>query len=124
MAFFAILSHIASAMKESALELEQRVGQANLPGPSQDTVAPAIPPPAGFWRRLARRVRSCLEIPYGYEDESGFHLGEEPVPPDIAAKLADSRKVLTDRACDAMPSPSPVSPPSGEVPVKEQGQTV
>ena len=111
-------------MKEAALALEQRVEQANRPGPSQDTVAPVIPPPASFWQRFARRLRACLEVPYGYEDDSGFHLGEEPVPPDIAAKLADSRKVLTDRACDAMPSPSPVTPPSGETPVKERGQTV
>ena len=124
MAFFAILSHLASAMKESALGLEHRVEQANNPGPSQDPAATAIPPPTRFWRRLARRVRSCLEIPYGYEDESGFHLGEEPVPPDIAAKLADSRRLLTDRACDAMPSPSPVSDPSFETPAKERGRTV
>jgi hypothetical protein len=54
----------------------------SLPGDSRSA--------GGLWARL----RSWFEIPYGYEDASGFHYGQPPRPQHSA--------ILTDRACDAM----------------------
>lgn len=85
--------------------------------------APATPPQSGIWQRFTVRVRSWFEIPYGYEDEYGFHYGHEPVPAPVAARLAKARRVFTDRACDAMLSPSPVPPSPAEAPVEERHQT-
>jgi hypothetical protein len=62
-----------------------------------------------LWHRLTARMRSWFEIPYGYEDEKGFHYGVEPVPPKAAAQTAIQPKVFTDRASDVIPSPCPVS---------------
>jgi len=47
------------------------------------------------------RIRTWLEIPYGYQDENGFHYGPQPAP-----------KNFTDSASKAMtyPQPLPASP--------------
>lgn len=64
--------------------------------------------PVGFWNRCIAWVRSWFEIPYGYEDEKGFHYGVEPVRAKPSPKLSASQKVNTDRASDVIPSPCPV----------------
>jgi len=65
--------------------------------------------PSGLWSRVIARLRSWFEIPFGYEDEKGFHYGFEPVPVKAAAQTAIQPKVFTDRASDVIPSPCPVS---------------
>ena len=69
----------------------------------QDDSATATRP--GYWRRLVTRVRSWFEIPYGYQDEKGFHYGKQPTPP-----------VFTDRASDAMTYPMALPKLTSEVP--------
>ena len=86
-------------MKEVALVLEHRPAPSNQPRRGQEIPTTSVTSPIGFWQRFLTRVRSWFEIPFGYEDEDGFHYGHEPVAP----------KVFTDRASDAMFSPS--SPP-------------
>lgn len=48
----------------------------------------------GICHRVWARFRGWFEIPYGYEDDTGFHYGKPPRPQYPLA--------LTDRACDAM----------------------
>jgi hypothetical protein len=52
----------------------------------------------GLWRRVVARVRSWIEIPYGYEDESGFHYGPAPTPEWAKKRNSHATPVLTDRA--------------------------
>ena len=62
--------------------------------------------PVTIWSRLVHRVRAWFEVPYGYEDENGFHYGHEPVPEWFSqSPTAASGKILTDRACDVMKYP-------------------
>lgn len=60
-----------------------------------------------LWHRLASWLRSRFEIPYGYEDESGFHYGVEPVP-GARGRTVTASKLFTDRASDVIPTPCPV----------------
>src|SRR5436190_11617072 len=69
-----------------------------------------------FWQRLVTRLRSWFKIPYGYEDQNGFHYGLETMPPQLTAGTAAARKVYTDRACHAMLSPSPIGLQAVEAP--------
>lgn len=62
-----------------------------------------------LWHRLVNRLRSWFEIPYGYQDENGFHYGVEPVPAGQAAQTNAVRRVFTDRATHVIPTPCPVS---------------
>lgn len=81
--------------------------------------------PTGFWQRLVARMRLWFEIPYGYEDENGFHYGHEPAPNSLSlAVLSAAPKVFTDRACDAMLSPSPVPITYAETRVEKPRLTV
>ena len=61
--------------------------------------------PANVLLRVWARVRSWFEIPFGYEDETGFHYGHEPLPVQATAQAAAPREpfreVFTDRACDS-----------------------
>ena len=66
------------------------------------------PSQRSVWHRLAGWLRSRFEIPYGYEDERGFHYGIEPAPSGRVEKAAVASKVFTDRASDVIPSPCPV----------------
>jgi hypothetical protein len=111
------LGQITTVVKETVLLLDRKPAQ--VIGPVEDRE----PLPASFWQRLATRVRSWFEIPFGYEDEDGFHYGHEPVPHSNAAR-STAPKVFTDRACDAMLSPSPVPPPTAESPVENPRLTV
>jgi len=61
---------------------------------------------AGLWHQFSARVRSWFEVPYGYEDENGFHFGDQPVP--LWAKGATGQRVATDRACDVMTYPAAI----------------
>lgn len=67
------------------------------------------PRPNGLWLRFLARLRSWFEIPFGYEDEKGFHYGIEPAPAKPMAQTITPGKVHTDRASDVIPSPCPVS---------------
>lgn len=79
-------------------------------GSSSNPSAASSIGPNGFWSRVVARVRSWFEIPYGYEDEKGFHYGVEPAPANLKAKTsAPPQNVFTDRASDVIPSPCPVS---------------
>jgi hypothetical protein len=65
-------------------------------------------------------MRSWFEIPYGYEDEKGFHYGPEPLPAKLAARKKVSQKVHTDRASDVIPSACPVSLSDVETAVEDR----
>ncbi len=107
-------------MKEVALEFERKPARVIDSRRGYESSASAAVSPPSFWERLAARVRSWFEIPYGYEDANGFHYGHEPVPRNFAAQSGIAAKVLTDRACDAMLSPSPAPPPTVETPAEER----
>jgi len=64
--------------------------------------------PTSLWHRLTTWLRSWFEIPYGYEDEKGFHYGAEPAPAKAVTRAATQPKVFTDRASDVIPSACPV----------------
>ena len=40
---------------------------------SWETVSHSSP-----WRKLGEKVRNLFEIPRGYQDETGFHYGQQP----------------------------------------------
>ncbi len=61
---------------------------------------PAAETHANSWTHVWAKVRSWFEIPFGYEDETGFHYGHEPVPMTATATPSTFREVFTDRACD------------------------
>jgi hypothetical protein len=63
-----------------------------------ETEAQAVAVVSGFWGRLAARVRSWFEIPFGYEDETGFHYGPAPTPEWAKKTSSAAPPVLTDRA--------------------------
>lgn len=56
---------------------------------------------SGVWLRFVGWVRSWFEIPYGYEDEKGFHYGKQ-TPPEWFQPTASETSVFTDRASQAM----------------------
>jgi len=58
------------------------------------------------------RIRSWFEIPYGYQDENGFHYGRQPAPP-----------TFTDRASDAMTYPVMLPTAPSEAPVSSTKTT-
>ena len=88
-------------MKEVAFSPETKARPANARLEAPRSVKPSQDMP---WRRFISRVRSWFEIPFGYEDENGFHYGHEPAP-----RPTPRAEVLTDRACDAMLSPAPAA---------------
>ena len=76
--------------------------------------------PTGLWPRLLARLRSWFEIPFGYEDEKGFHYGIEPIPAKPMAQTTTPGKVHTDRASDVIPSPCPISLADEDTTVKDR----
>jgi hypothetical protein len=62
---------------------------------------PAAEAHANSWTQAWAKVRSWFKIPYGYEDETGFHYGHEPAPVTATATPSTLREVFTDRACDS-----------------------
>lgn len=98
-------------MKEVASTLRQQ--------PSSMVQFPSTQRP--LWHRLASWLRSRFEVPYGYEDEHGFHYGIEPAPSKGAG--TKTAKVFTDRASDVIPSPCPVAVTDAEVVEEEHHST-
>lgn len=98
-------------MKEAAFVLERKPvpGHVATPSASVHSVSPS---------GLLARLRSWWEIPFGYENESGFHYGLEPVSAHRQSWSSAAATLLTDRACDAMLSPSPV--PLSETDIAEE----
>ena len=80
------------------------------------------PSQRSIWHRLVSWLRSRFEIPYGYEDERGFHYGIEPASAKRAEKTTAS-KVFTDRASDVIPSPCPVPLTDVELATEEHRNT-
>ena len=54
----------------------------------------------GIFSRTWATVRSWFEVPYGYEDEDGFHYGHEPLPVQSSTTPTTFHEVFTDRAHD------------------------
>jgi hypothetical protein len=75
-----------------------------------ETEAPAVAVTSGFWGRLTARVRSWFTVPYGYEDETGFHYGAAPVPDWAKKRNSAALPVLTDRAAHAIRYPEASAP--------------
>lgn len=86
-----------------------------------------IPPsvPVSFWGQFTARIRAWFEVPFGYEDESGFHYGQQPAPKFASEAVSSRARVLTDRADQMMrhsvvlPIASTSEPPSQPVAPKE-----
>jgi hypothetical protein len=59
---------------------------------------------AGLWARFIARLRAWLEVPVGYEDDTGFHYGAQsaPTPPLATETTLVRARVLTDRAEQAI----------------------
>lgn len=88
-------------MKERNLLLEQETAT----GHRATSAAQAVAAPGGWWARFTARIRAWFDVPFGYEDESGFHYGAQPAPqPARFATEATSfrARVLTDRADHVM----------------------
>ncbi len=84
---------------------------------------PAAEARVNSWTQAWDWVRSWFEIPYGYEDDTGFHYGHEPVTCRSDANAL--REVFTDRACDTAmfmaATSSETSPaPAPELPANAQ----
>lgn len=77
-------------------------------GLTRQTSAWAAAAPISVWARLTRWFQDWFEIPYGYEDASGFHYGKEPIPPQFQSPNPETTHVFRDRAGDAMKYPVPV----------------
>lgn len=84
-------------MRDKSLMTESRVVDGCRTGTTE-----GVSQAEGVARRLWTRVRGWFEIPYGYEDDTGFHYGKPSRPQYPLA--------LTDRACNAMGDSSPGSP--------------
>ena len=92
-------------MKERSYLIEAQPS-ARAEGSTQatDSSAPVLAP-TGIWSRFTARIRTWFEVPFGYEDESGFHYGSQAAPPKarLATEAASVRaRVLTDRADHVM----------------------
>lgn len=88
-------------MKERAFMVRQESQQPAITGnPHPGTTETAGPTAArdGFWARLTASLRGWFEVPFGYEDEQGFHYGQQPTPKFAAEGASFRARVLTDRA--------------------------
>lgn len=102
------LRHIARAMKE-VVTVSDRQARTVLALPPVHATTVSTTGPNTAFDRLFARLRSWFEIPFGYEDATGFHYGHEPVPTPATPWSNAAGNVLTDRACDAMLTPGPQS---------------
>lgn len=77
--------------------------------------AKIVSAPAGFWSQLAARFRAWFEVPFGYQDEQGFHYGQQPAPKLAVEATSTRARVLTDRADHVMKHSVvlPVAPGTG-----------
>jgi hypothetical protein len=66
--------------------------------------------------RIAARMHAWFEIPYGYQDERGFHYGRQVAPKRLAEADVSGTRVFTDRACDAMTYPIALPKLTSEAP--------
>ena len=53
----------------------------------QDTAEPVVASRSDFIHRLTDQIQDWLEIPYGYQDEAGFHYGFPEWDRDRATQL-------------------------------------
>ncbi len=85
-------------------------------------------PTANILSRAWTKLRSWFEVPYGYEDETGFHYGHEPLPIQASAISVTFHEVFTDRAHDtamfmAATSKQTSPPPQPEATPREKPET-
>ena len=81
---------------------------------------PVVEARSNAWSKAWAKVRSWFEIPYGYEDETGFHYGTEPISVQASAARTAFREVFTDRACDTAMFMAATSTETSPVPAPEQ----
>jgi hypothetical protein len=81
---------------------------------------PAVEARVNSWTQAWVKVRSWFEIPYGYEDKTGFHYGHEPVPVQASAAHSTFGEVFTDRACDSAMFMAATSTETSPAPAPEQ----
>lgn len=110
-------------MKERAVLLKQRASARGEESSPVGAIQPASTP-VGFWSRLTAHIRAWFEVPVGYEDESGFHYGQQPMPTQAQStteSAAIPARVHTDRADHAIKHPLdlPIAnpPEQSDVPV-------
>lgn len=51
-----------------------------------------------------------MQVPYGYEDETGFHYGAAPTPEWAKKRNSAALPVLTDRAANVIRYPDACAP--------------
>ena len=73
---------------------------------------------ANIVARAWARVRSWFEIPFGYEDDTGFHYGHKPATCRSDANAL--REAFTDRACDTAMFMAATSSETSPAPAPEQ----
>lgn len=98
----------SSDRRNNHAEHTRAVGESSTSAPAGNVVS-----------RAWARVRSWFEIPFGYEDETGFHYGHEPAPVKAATTPSTFREVFTDRACDSAMFMAATSSETSPVPVSE-----
>ena len=108
------LGQITPAMKEVVSTLQ--------PQPSSTVKLPDSQ--RSLWCRVVSWLHLRFEIPYGYEDERGFHYGVEPAPGTPGEQTPAAPKVFTDRASDVIPSPCPVPMADAETIDEEHRQPI
>jgi hypothetical protein len=72
---------------------------------TRDFAGSAPPREGGFWSRYLNRVRSWFQIPYGYQDETGFHYGIQPPPQQVRPETTFRPGQTNDCAGHAMKHP-------------------
>ena len=95
-----------------------RKSQATELGPTLGDALPGVH--VNFFQLAWARVRSWFEIPFGYEDETGFHYGHEPAPIHSTAGHKTLREVFTDRACDSAMFMAATSTETSPIPAPKQ----
>lgn len=114
--------------KLDATTSDKRTSQTTELGPTLGDLSSDVR--GSFLQQTWAKVISWFDIPFGYEDETGFHYGHEPVPVQASPPRSALREVFTDRVCDTAafmtatssetsPAPAPKQPEKAQREMRE-----